>query len=311
MKKLLIAIDGSPCSDAMLGDLIHAGLPGELDATVVSVADVWLPPNPELKEPAFPDPVSKAVRKARARAVAEVEASKALADGACERLKELFPKWKLRARAIADSPAWGILKEAAACKADLIVVGSHGRTLVGRFFLGSVAQKVAGEAHRSVRIARPQRRPADAKLRILVAVDGSSDSQAAIQAVALRTWPFGTEFRIVAVVDPRLRTTVAWPGVFPEQWDWAQARDRTAEDWVARMLQHSATKLLDAGLKVETDFYDGDPKEVLVREAEDWKADSIFLGARGLHHGTGLMLGTTASAIATRAHCSVEIVRPT
>jgi nucleotide-binding universal stress UspA family protein len=98
--------------------------------------------------------------------------------------------------------------------------------------------------------------------------------------------------------------------VYPEQWDWAQARDKTPEDWVARMLQHSATKLIEAGLKVETDFYDGDPKQVLLREADDWKANCIFLGARGLHHGTGLMLGTTASAVATRAHCSVEIVRP-
>jgi nucleotide-binding universal stress UspA family protein len=242
--------------------------------------------------------------------VAEVEASRALAEKARTRLSKLFPKWNLRARGIADSPAWGIIKEAAQCKAELIVLGSHGRSPVGRFFLGSVANKVAGEAHRSVRIARPQEKRADGKLRILIGVDGSSDSQAAVQAVALRTWPFGTEFRVIAVIDPRMRTTVAWPGVYPEQWDWAQARDKTAEDWVARMLQHSATKLIEAGLKVETDFYDGDPKEVLVREAEDWKANCIFLGARGLHHGTGLMLGTTASAVATRAHCSVEIVRP-
>ena len=310
MKKLLIAYDGSPCSDAMLGDLIHAGLPGELDATILSVADVWLPPNPELKEPAFPNPVSKAVRKARARAVAEVEASQALADSAYKKLQKLFPKWNLRAKAIADSPAWGIIKEASALKAELIVLGSHGRSPVGRFFLGSVAHKVAGQAHRSVRIARPHEKPADAKLRILIAVDGSSDSQAAVQAVALRIWPFSTEFRVIAVIDPRARTAVAWPGVYPEQWDWAQARDKTPEDWVARMLQHSARKLVDAGLKPQTDFYDGDPKQVLLREAEDWQADCIFLGARGLHHGTGLMLGTTASAIASRAHCSVEIVRP-
>jgi nucleotide-binding universal stress UspA family protein len=310
MKSLLIAYDGSPCSEAMFDDLIHAGLPRQLDVTVVSVADVWLPPNPELVEPAFPDTVSKAARKARERAVAEVEASRGLADKACDRLKKLFPKWRLRAKGVADSPAWGIIKEAATCKAELIAVGSHGRSPVGRFFLGSVAQKVAGEAHRSVRIARPHPREIEAKLRILIGVDGSSDSQSAVHAVTLRTWPFATEFRVIAVVDPRMRTTVAWPGIYPEQWDWAHARDKTPEDWVARILERSATKLIGAGLKVETDFYDGDPKQVLLREAEDWQANCIFLGARGLHHGTGVMLGTTASAVATRSHCSVEIVRP-
>jgi len=310
MKHLLIAYDGSPCSGAMLDDLVHAGLPGEIDATIVSVADVWLPPDPELEEPGFPDPVSKEVRKARARALAEVEAAQVLADKGCEHLKKLFPKWSLRARAVADSPAWGIIKEAAACKAELIVVGSHGRSPVGQFFLGSVAHKVADEAHRSVRIARPQQKETEANLRILVAVDGSSDSQTAVRAVALRAWPVSTEFRVIAVLDSRMRTTVAWPGVDPEQWDWAQARDKTPEDWVARMLQYSATTLIEAGLHVETDVYDGDPKQVLLREADDWKAHCIFLGARGLHHGTGLMLGTTSSAVATRAHRSVEIVRP-
>ena len=295
----------------MLDELNHAGLPSELEATIVSVGDVWLPADPELKEPVFPDSVSKAVRKARERAVAEIEGSRALAEKACEHLKKLFPKWHLRPRAVADSPASGIIKEAAACKAELIVLGSHGRSPMGRFFLGSVAHKVAGEAHRSVRIARPQEQANNAKTRILIGADGSDASAAAVRAIALRTWPVSAEFRIIAVVDPRMRTTVAWPGVYPEQWDWAQARDKSAEEWVARMLRHLSMHLSDAGLKVETDFYDGDPRQVLLREAEEWQANCIFLGARGLHHGTGLMLGTTAAAVATRAHCSVEIVRPT
>jgi nucleotide-binding universal stress UspA family protein len=48
---------------------------------------------------------------------------------------------------------------------------------------------------------------------------------------------------------------------------------------------------------------------VLLREAERWEAECIFLGARGLHHNQRIHLGTCASAVATRAHCSVEIVR--
>ena len=48
-------------------------------------------------------------------------------------------------------------------------------------------------------------------------------------------------------------------------------------------------------------FHLGDPKKVLVRAADEWKADTIFLGARGLHHGNRLFLGTLASAVAARA----------
>lgn len=307
MKRVSIAYDGSPCSEAMLEDLSRAGLPAELDATVVTIADVWLPPDPELSEPAFPDPVSKAVRRAYATARREIESSRTIAEHGCERLKQLFPKWKVRARAFGDSPAWGIVKESTACKAELVVVGSHGRSPLETFFLGSVAQKVVAEAHCSVRISRPRQDLKHSPVKILVAVDGSADSQAAVHAVAMRNWPSTAEFHVVTVVDPKLQTAVAWPSVDAAQW--VQPGDRSADEWVCRMTEHSAQHLRDAGLKVEIHVFDGDPNHVLLREAETWPANCIFLGARGLHHGDRLFLGSLASAVAARAHCSVEIVR--
>ncbi|MEG2462908.1 MAG: universal stress protein [Acinetobacter sp.] len=47
-----------------------------------------------------------------------------------------------------------IIKEAETTKADLIVIGSHGRTGLKRLFLGSVAQSVLGEAHIPVLVVR-------------------------------------------------------------------------------------------------------------------------------------------------------------
>jgi nucleotide-binding universal stress UspA family protein len=76
------------------------------------------------------------------------------------------------------------------------------------------------------------------------------------------------------------------------------------------MLGDSAKILHEAGLKVETHLLSGDPKRELLGHAQAWEANTIFLGARGLHHGGRLALGTTASAVAARAHCSVEIARP-
>src|SRR3954471_5535866 len=97
MKKLLIAYDGSQCFDAMLEELPSGGLPLELDVTVLSVADVCLPPDPANAEPAFPDPISKSVKEAYGRAIHEVKLSRAFAQGAGARLKVLFPNWRLRA----------------------------------------------------------------------------------------------------------------------------------------------------------------------------------------------------------------------
>ncbi|USI87977.1 universal stress protein [Acinetobacter johnsonii] len=47
-----------------------------------------------------------------------------------------------------------IIREAETSKADLIVIGSHGRTGLKRLFLGSVAQSVLGEAHIPVLVVR-------------------------------------------------------------------------------------------------------------------------------------------------------------
>ena len=308
MKRILIAYDGSPCAESVLDDLLKAGLPDEVDAAIISVADVWLPSNPEGVLPPFPESLSEAVRKARAQALAAVEDARALASHASERLKILFPKWKVEPFACADSPAWGVLNKATEWKADLVALGSHGRSTLERLFLGSVSQKVAAEAVCSVRVARPRKHSHHARLRVAVAVDGSQDALGAVRSVASRVWPQFSEFRVVAIIDPRMETAMGWPDVYAAQW--IQQRDTTAKESICRMLEHSAKVLNDAGLNVETHLLSGDPKRELLAHAESWEADTIFLGARGLHHGGRLALGTMASAVAGRAHCSVEIARP-
>ena len=79
-----------------------------------------------------------------------------------------------------------------------------------------------------------------------------------------------------------------------------------------------ATEILDAmaaplhtrGLAVSSVIRAGDPKHVLLDEAEHWEADGLFVGARGLSRVERFLLGSVSAAVAARAHCSVEVVRP-
>lgn len=303
MKRILMGYDGSPGAEATLKDLDRAGLPAEAEARLLTLADVWLPPDPEKSEPAFPDRVPQTRYAARQHALDALKAARSIARDGAERLQGMFPKWKVLALAHADSPAWGILAEARKSNSDLIVVGSHGRTMLQRFFLGSVSQKVAAEAACSVRIYRPHERSSGAPS-IMVAVDGSSDSTAALDEVASREWPPGTVIHVTTVLDPKLRSIPA--SVFAQEW----GAGGEGTEWVEQMLQGLAEKLRGRGFTAETHNLEGDPKSVLLEQAEKWGAETVFLGARGLQHGSRLYLGTLASAIATRAPCSVEIVRP-
>lgn len=306
MKRLLIAYDGSSASDSAINDLVHAALPDTLEVVVMSVADVYLPPVPRAPEAEVPQFPPAVLQKARARAQAEVEAHRALAARACARLQTLFPKWTCTPLAVGDSPGWGIVKHATEWKADLVVVGAQSHSRLERLFLGSVSHKVVAEAPCSVRIGRPHH--ATDELRIVVAVDGSVDSKAALQEIAARAWRPGTQFRLVVVTDPHLETAMTWPGFLPQ--NFAQTNDQSGREWITRMAEAAAQILFAAGLNVSNCIYDGHPKDVLLRECDEWRADAIFLGARGLNHGNRLPLGTVASSVASRAPCTVELVRP-
>jgi nucleotide-binding universal stress UspA family protein len=69
-----------------------------------------------------------------------------LAFQAAKLVQSLFPAWQVSGEADNGSPVTELITRADEWGADLIVVGSHGRSALGRFILGSVAQKVVTEA---------------------------------------------------------------------------------------------------------------------------------------------------------------------
>jgi nucleotide-binding universal stress UspA family protein len=290
-KKILLAYDGSECADAAIEDLRFAGLPNNLQITVFSVAENWLPPPSSLE---------------LFEAVDYVKEFKALALRAATRLREIQAHgqhWEVTTETPAGSSASLLIEKADFWRPDLIVLGSHGRSALGRFFFGSVSQKVLHEARCSVRIARGRLQETETPARLLIGVDGSEDASAAVAAVADRHWPTGSEARLVSGMWT-IPASTAEPAL-AQIADWiAQERDK-----VKTALDEAAAKLTSAGLKVEIVMKDQEPKRLLCEEAESWGADCIFVGSRGAGRIERLLIGSVSSAVAARAHCSVEVVR--
>ncbi|MBA2378199.1 MAG: universal stress protein [Blastocatellia bacterium] len=305
--KILIAYDGSDFSDAALADLDRAGIPDDAEAVLLSVADAGDPPG--LTDRAVPETGKVPMQSAetiRQHLHEMIEQTRVTAESAADRIRGMFPSWNVSARAVTGSPAAELIKTADEWKADVIVVGSHGRGFLGRAVLGSVSMKVLHEAACSVRIARASVSAPGSPTRVLIAVDGSPNADLALDHVLERTWPESTEFRLItADNDPGSRPETSVLDMVPE----GKEDSPEAKAWVDRVLRGPSRKIKSAGLNVSQACRWGDAADVILNEATGWKADSIFVGARGLGRFHRLMIGSVSGAVAAKAKCSVEVVR--
>jgi nucleotide-binding universal stress UspA family protein len=305
--KILVAYDGSECAETALADLKRAGLPDEADALVMSLADVFVPPrlDAQSENTAY---VPEAIKHAHERAQHLLEHAESLAKRASEQIKSLFPNWTISYEAQADSPAWALIRKADEWKPDLVVMGTRGHSVFGgRLILGSISQRVLYEARCSVRIARPARKHADESVRILIGVDNSVDSNAAVDSVCKRNWPRGSEAALLAVVDTvmPIGTDASQPSVMK----WIEVSDEKNWDQVRAIFEPAAEKLRRAGLHAEVLIRRGNPADEILEEADTWGADCIVVGAKGTRGIERLLLGSVSSAVSARAHCSVEVSR--
>ncbi len=307
--KILIAYDGSECADAAIEDLQAAGLPNTAEALVITMADVFLPPpSDEEIDNTLPIYLPDGVKRGHERAERKLEKARSLAQRAAEQVQQNFPEWAVRHEAVADSPAWAIIRMADQWKPDLVIIGAQGHSVMGgRLILGSVSQRVLYEAGCSVRIARSPNKDAGSPLRLLIGVDNSPYSAAAVVAVGQRSWPSGTEVRLLAVVDTVMTIT---PDPFqPQILKYIEVGDEENWDQVRQIFQPLAERLQSAGLDAAVMIRRGNPTNELLGEAESWDADCIFLGPKGMRGMNRLLLGSVSSAVSARAHCSVEVVR--
>lgn len=310
--KILIGFDGSGCAEAALDDLTHAGLPANAKAYILSVAEVWLPPPP----PSTYEILDQA-RKAKSPIELQHNFSKgcraakealALAERARDRVVTMFPNWKVTADSSCGSPAWELVAKADEWKPELIVVGSHGRTALGRFVLGSVSQRVLTEARCSVRVSRGRVDEPNSPVRIIVGTDGSPASDEALRAVAARKWPSQSEVMVVLVDDPLAPEFLG--KLIPPLGETIEEDRREERAWVERISARSIDLLRAADIEVTCAVREGDPKRELCKAAEEWGADCIFVGSAGFSNRfERFVLGSVSAAVAARAHCSVEVVR--
>jgi nucleotide-binding universal stress UspA family protein len=297
--KILVAYDGSAIANTMLDDLRRSGIPSDAKVEVVTVAESWFP---------LPTSYGGVDTSFTQESLTGVDRAKGTAKYAAEYLERICPTWEIGYAAASGSPASILLGHADDWHPDLIALGAHGHAALSTLFLGNVAQKVANEARCSVRISRTSERDPKMPIRLVIGMDGSRSAEAAVAAVAGRHWPAGTEVRIVNAIwkmPPPSPDAERHENIALQISEWVAAENGRIDT----LIKESIAQLQAVGLSASSVVREEDPKRLLIAEAEEWNADTIFLGARGRSRLERLLLGSVSSHVAMRASCSVEIVR--
>lgn len=204
----------------------------------------------------------------------------------------------------ASDIAAALVEQARRTDADLLVMGTHGRSGFARLRLGSVAEAVARTAPCPVLLVREGADLGRWRVdRVLVAVDPDdlaaagpalADTPRPVQWAADLAVSFGAHLDLLSVVDGA-----------PDR-EYPSLR-RCAASLLA--LQVQLSNEAPAPLHVDYAVRQGDPAEVIVAEAERTGATLVVVGTRrrGLRR---LALGSVADGVSRGAPCPVLVVSP-
>ena len=137
-------------------------------------------------------------------------------------------------------------------------------------------------------------------MKILLAIDSSPCSEAAVTEMMIRPWPADSKFCVLHVLD----LFMLMQGVTTAR-SLAEAELQASE----RLVKSVADKLSSCGFDVVTDVTTGNPRLGIVEHATKWAADFVIVGSHGLSRMERFFLGSTAQTVLRHAPCSVEIVR--
>jgi universal stress protein A len=134
-------------------------------------------------------------------------------------------------------------------------------------------------------------------MKILLTIDGSMFSEAAVQAMTARMRPEDTEVLLLYVVDPP---------AFLEQDVTLHERSNRPRKW----LNDAARELETSGFRhVEIRVIEAETRTGILSVAEEWLPDLIVLGSHGRKGVDRFLMGSVAESVARHASCSVLIVR--
>jgi len=134
---------------------------------------------------------------------------------------------------------------------------------------------------------------------VVVGVDGSPSSKAALSWAARQAQLTGTGLTIVATWE--YPTGYGWAMAWPEDVDFEADARKAVDEAVMEVLGDVA------GRDITIEVTEGHPALKLCEASE--QASAIVVGSRGHGEFAGMLIGSVSSFLATHAHCPVVVIR--
>jgi nucleotide-binding universal stress UspA family protein len=209
-----------------------------------------------------------------------------------------------------------IRAQAIHCKSDLIVMTTHGRGPIGRFWLGSVADELVREAPVPVLLIRPTEEKVDLTREpplkhIMVPLDGTELSEQILpDAVALGRF-LDADYTLVRVVHSvGLPTPTGEAGLVATQVQAMMDQIDTMQEQLVTeardYLERKAAPMRDAGLKVASRVDVADqPAAAIIHDATSPAIDLVAMETHARHGLARLFLGSVADKVIRDSHVAV------
>jgi nucleotide-binding universal stress UspA family protein len=182
--------------------------------------------------------------------------------------------------------------------ADLIVVGSRGKSPLRERFIGGTARDVARTAVRPLLVQRIVETDDDHEVanehlfqRVLHATDFSENAERAFE-----------QFRYLQEATQEATLLHVTP---PER----RSEPDVVEDAEAR-LEELADRLEGMGIETRTAVREGETVEQILAAEAEFQPTTILMGSRGRSRIRRLLLGSTSEKVTARASCNVLLVPP-
>jgi nucleotide-binding universal stress UspA family protein len=143
-------------------------------------------------------------------------------------------------------------------------------------------------------------------MKVLIGVDESPYSQAALEFVQRISWPGVSRMIVVSALAPEASSFGAYE---PASAVRAAGMVERIREHQRELVERCQKQLTDVGLQAEGRVVEGDPREALIEVARREFVDLIVVGSHGRTGLQKLLMGSVASHIVSHAPCSVLVVR--